>query len=107
MPVPMEPHFFSTDIKFRSSTTHYRNEQEYMGLFDGADAFRWRREASVWYLYSSVAAENIYKFDPQASILCMILCRMPHTAQMLRPLVSTRVRQANKRASLANTLDQD
>ena len=72
MSTPKEPHFFSSDIRFRFRTTHYRNEREYLQLFAGAKDYKRRGEASVWYMYSAVAAENIYRFNPNTLILCMI-----------------------------------
>jgi len=72
MSIPKEPHYFSSDIKFRFRRTHYKNLNEYLQLFAGAGAYKRRGEASVWYLYSAVAAKNIHDFNPKALILCMI-----------------------------------
>jgi hypothetical protein len=63
-----EPHFFNTDERQEVSDL-----EEYMRLFQDA-----RRqhvaigEASVWYLYSSVAVENILHFQPDAKFIVMV-----------------------------------
>lgn len=67
-----EPHYFSDDIDFKFRTSRFDSVQEYQALFEkGADR-RLRGEASVWYLYSRVAAHNIHRYNPDAIILCAI-----------------------------------
>ena len=67
---PKEPHYFAEDFE------QYRlvkSLEEYLGLFqDCQPNNRLVGEASVFYLYSSVALKNIYKFNPQAKIIVML-----------------------------------
>lgn len=68
---PKEPNFFCKDIP---QTREVRSFAEYMELFprdhEGAPAVV--GEASTWYLYSRVAAEEIYRFNPRAAVLAMV-----------------------------------
>ena len=63
-----EPHFFNTDHKrFLNSLEGYER------LFAGADdRYRAVGEASVWYLYSTVAVKNILKYSPEARFIVML-----------------------------------
>ena len=72
MPSTKEPHFFGSDL---SSTKFVRDEREYLDLFANADGARILGEASVYYLYSRMAAKEIIQFNPSARIL--ILLRNP------------------------------
>jgi hypothetical protein len=68
---PKEPHFLADDF------THYKRQlpdrESYLRLFDGAEARHGAiGEASVWYLYSQVAMENIKKLNPAARIIAML-----------------------------------
>ena len=64
-----EPQFFGTDIK----ADHFiRNYDRYLALFEGARDENLIGEASVWYLYSTRAAEEIKEFCPQAKIIIML-----------------------------------
>jgi hypothetical protein len=67
-----EPHFFAAD--FYSFRPYYvQNEQEYFQLFADAQADHLAvGEASVWYLYSSIAAKKIYEFDPAVNIIVLL-----------------------------------
>jgi len=70
MSMPKEPHYFAMDIpKYRD----VKSEEEYLGLFDNAsEKHRIIGEASVFYLYSDVAINNIWKFNPAAKIIVML-----------------------------------
>jgi hypothetical protein len=46
-----------------------RSEEEYLALFRGAEPDQRCGEASATYLYSTEAAENIHRFDPDARII--------------------------------------
>lgn len=72
VPSLKEPHFFATDFhKFRPY--YVQTEYEYLHLFAGArEEHTAVGEASVWYLYSSTAAQNIYEFNPQAHIIALL-----------------------------------
>ncbi len=64
-----EVHFFGSDLPFTKGAL--RDEGAYRALFAGATEPR-RGEASVWYLYSSTAAEEIHTFNPDAKIIVML-----------------------------------
>jgi hypothetical protein len=70
MCTPKEPHYFATDLpNYRSA----RNESEYRKLFrDCSQTDLAVGEGSVWYLYSSEAIENIYRFNPKSKIIIML-----------------------------------
>jgi hypothetical protein len=68
---PKEPHFLADDFP------HYKRDlpdrDSYLRLFDGAeDRHGAIGEASVWYLYSQVAMDNIKKLNPAARIIAML-----------------------------------
>ena len=67
---PKEPHYFATDF------TNYPKSKSlarYLELFQGVENQHLAiGEASVLYLYSLEAIDNIYKFNPQAKIIVML-----------------------------------
>jgi hypothetical protein len=63
-----EPAFFCTDLDLPVDLS-IKDEQQYLGLYLGAGDHKWRGDASAFYLYSSVAAERIKAFCPDARIL--------------------------------------
>ena len=67
---PKEPHYFANDLPGRQSV---RTLNDYIHLFDNANANHIAiGEASVWYLYSDVALQNIKIFDSSAKIIAML-----------------------------------
>ena len=69
-----EPHFFGRDLTFK----RYRRiscEKDYLRLFEGTEDVRRRGEASVWYLYSRTAADEIKQYSSSPKII--ILLRNP------------------------------
>ncbi|MBZ8179763.1 sulfotransferase domain-containing protein [Oscillatoria salina] len=70
MPQDKEPHFFGCDLNY--SSLSIKNEQEYLALFSEAKNGQRIGEASVWYLYSEKAAEEIKNFCPSAQIIIML-----------------------------------
>ncbi len=72
-----QPHYFSTDLWHRHSDFYdaYMTPEGYLSLYKEAQHETVLGEASEWYLYSSTAAEEIHKFNPDAKIL--ILLRNP------------------------------
>ena len=60
-----EPHFFGKDL---FDPKFIRNEKDYLSLFQ-VENQKIIGEASVWYLYSKYAAEEIQKFNPDSKIL--------------------------------------
>ncbi len=66
---PKEPHFFNTDIpRFR----WFETEEAYLDLFSDVGSEHVVGEASILYLYSRDAAENIARFNPDAKILIFV-----------------------------------
>jgi len=70
MSEPKEPHYFAIDIpKYRTIKT----EDEYYNIFDkSTDKHKIIGEASVFYMYSKVAINNIKRFNPDAKIIVML-----------------------------------
>jgi Sulfotransferase family len=67
---PKEPHYFGSDLEFR-----YRRRPsagQYESYFANADGRSRIGEASVWYLYSERAAEEIHAAVPDARIIAML-----------------------------------
>jgi hypothetical protein len=63
-----EPHYFNTDDRQEVSTL-----EAYESLFRGAGQQHLSiGEASVWYLSSAVAVENILRFQPEAKFIVMV-----------------------------------
>jgi hypothetical protein len=64
-----EPHFFAQDL---GTYPRIKSLDDYTGLFAGSTAQHLRvGEASVYYLRSAVAIENIHRFNPDAKIIAM------------------------------------
>jgi hypothetical protein len=89
MPEVKEPHFFATDL----ASPHYiRDESKYLSLFSKAKDEKRAGEASIWYLYSKRAAQEIKDFSTSASIIIML--RSP--ADMLYSLHSQYLYSGNE-----------
>lgn len=69
MPYRKEPHFFGDDLPQRPP---FLNTAKYLKLFAPAGGHRRVGEATVWYLYSVSAAEQIRDFQPEARIIVMV-----------------------------------
>lgn len=69
MPYRKEPHYFGDDLPQRPP---YLDESAYLRLFEGAGSATRVGEATVWYLYSASAAEQIRAFAPDARIIVML-----------------------------------
>ena len=74
-----EPHFFCSDFHLESDRAYgkqlffdFRNESAYLQLFARADGAKIAGESSTNYLYSQVAAEKIYNFNPDAKIIIIL-----------------------------------
>ena len=65
-----EVHFFGRDLNITKGAL--RDERAYLELFAGATTQKRLGEASVWYLYSKTAAQEIYSFNPDAQIIVML-----------------------------------
>jgi hypothetical protein len=68
-PAVKEPHYFCTDLPGMRETA---TEAEYHALFANAGKARVVGEASVLYLYSTAAAEEIRRYNPDARILIFL-----------------------------------
>ena len=65
---PKELHYFGADLETKIKLS----EQEYLKYFQNTGDKKIVGEASVWYLFSKTAAEEIKKFSPDARILIML-----------------------------------
>ena len=67
--VPKEPHFFAIDLP--GHRRKFDTYAKYIRLFENADEHV-VGEASVHYLYSQKAIENIYEFNSEARLIAML-----------------------------------
>ena len=74
-----EPHFFCSDFHLESDRAYgkkrfydFRSESAYLQLFNKAKNVKVAGESSTNYLYSHVAAEKIYNFNPNAKIIIIL-----------------------------------
>ena len=65
-----EVHFFGRDLNITKGAL--RDEVAYLELFSRATTEKRLGEASIWYLYSKTAAQEIYDFNPDAKIIVML-----------------------------------
>ncbi len=70
MPGRKEPHFFGSDLEHVPIDA--RSLDEYLALFAPAGDKKRVGEASVWYLVSQTAAQEIAAFNPEARIIIML-----------------------------------
>ena len=68
VPDRKEIQYFGTDLEHSARPTR----DQYLSYFAGANDDQRPGEASVWYLYSQRAAEEIKQFAPDASIIIML-----------------------------------
>lgn len=66
---PKEPFFFGSDLDSHELKT--KDKEEYLSFFRGSNAFDFRGESTVWYLYSERAHEEIRSFQPDARLIVM------------------------------------
>ena len=66
-----EPHYFATDLAYPNFRT-INDYNEYIRLFKCLPQHLVVGEASVFYLYSSVAINNIYRYNENAKIIAML-----------------------------------
>ena len=69
VPSLKEPQYFCTDFP---GSAQVGSLGEYQALFEGAPIGSLVGEASVWYLYSNVALQNIMTTNPKAKIIVML-----------------------------------
>lgn len=65
-----EPNYFNTDL--HAPVWPCPTFEQYLALFAPATNQKRIGEASVWYLYSSIAAQAIRQFNPSARIIIML-----------------------------------
>lgn len=70
VPPRKELHFFGRDLRFLKGPRLSR--ETYLSHFVRSENARCVGEASVWYLYSTTAAEEIKQFCPHAKIIIML-----------------------------------
>jgi Sulfotransferase domain len=71
MPVVKEMHLFGSDLHFTGG--FYRRRMDaYLAEYASRNSQTRSGEASVWYLYSTRAAEEIHAFEPDANIIIML-----------------------------------
>jgi len=66
-----EIHFFGQDLDMRLARERDTLDA-YLARFEGAEGCKRAGEASVWYVYSRTAAQEIKVFDPDARIIIML-----------------------------------
>ncbi len=67
-----EPHYFASDLEWAPEFGGIKDLEKYQAIFRAASDQTVVGEASVFYLYSQTAAENIRVFSPTAKILCIL-----------------------------------
>ncbi|MFN0019003.1 MAG: sulfotransferase family protein [Pirellulaceae bacterium] len=70
IPARKELHYFGSDLRFLKSERPTR--EEYLAHFAAAQPGQVAGEASVWYLFSELAAKEIREFCPTAKIIIML-----------------------------------
>ena len=68
VPESKELHYFGSDLAF----SHDRSEEKYQEYFKAWGQEKMGGEASVWYLYSQLAASEIKAFNQEAKIIIML-----------------------------------
>src|SRR6185436_17564744 len=90
IPERKELHYFGSDLKFTKSVRPTR--EQYLAHFSPAQPGQIAGEASVWYLFSQLAAKEIHDFCPTAKIIVML--RSP--ADMMYSLHSQYLFESNE-----------
>lgn len=102
-----EPHYFNTDFpRYR----WVKDRDSYLKLFEGAGAASVVGEASVQYLYSEAAAEEIARFNPEAKIIIFVRDQEDFLPSLHNQLVSNgdeTVRDFRRAWQLSGSRDKD
>ncbi|MDG2357844.1 MAG: sulfotransferase [Polaribacter sp.] len=64
--------YFSKQILSKIHIAFVKNKKYYMSLFRNSETFKIRGEGSTSYLYSTLAAKEIYEFNPNAKIIIIL-----------------------------------
>lgn len=67
-----EPHFFGSDLRGERFTMYREKPQRYQALFKTKKDAAYVGEASVGYLFSKQAAQEIHAYNPDAKIIIML-----------------------------------
>lgn len=65
-----EPHYFGSDFEAKRFKRH--GLDFYFSLWADAGDAKWLGEASIYYLYSRVAAQEIHDFNPDSRIIILV-----------------------------------
>ncbi len=71
VPELKEIHYFGKDLDMRLARERDTLE-DYIARFEGGEGAKRAGEASVWYIYSRTAAQEIKDFEPDARIIIML-----------------------------------
>jgi hypothetical protein len=99
-----EPYYFAPDLS--APTSHhlrFRKKENYLKLFAKAKDEEYLGEASVYYLYSKVAAKNILEFNPNSKII--IILRSP--VELINSLYSSNYHSGNEILTLNKALEAE
>jgi hypothetical protein len=79
MSIPKEPAYFAKDLHAesdlfhkKSKYFHFRSENQYFKIFKQCTHEKIAGESTAVYLYSKVAAKEIYTFNPEAKIIMIL-----------------------------------
>ncbi len=96
MPQIKEPQFFCDDFRKEADKYNKKNKyflfnslNDYLKIFKKANKVKCIGEASTLYLYSKIAAKNIYKFNPHAKIIIILREPIDFLISLHRHLVNT------------------
>lgn len=108
-----EPFFFCKDLIREKASFHNREiarasrkESEYLSFFAGVEDEKVIGESTTHYLYSKVAAKEIYKFNPDSQIIILLRNPVDFIYSMYSQYNNTSVDTA-KNLSEALSLEQD
>lgn len=85
-----EPHYFGSDLPLLDS--YVKDYDGYMSLFEGVGNEQVIGEASVWYLESKTAIEELFQFNPDSRLI--VVLRNP--IEMTQSLHSLYLRTGNE-----------
>lgn len=84
-----EPAFFCADLDLPAETS-IKDERQYLAPFAGSENFRWRGDASAYYLYSEIAPARIREYSPDARILIALRPPLEQMRSQYNHLVRSR-----------------
>jgi hypothetical protein len=84
-----EPAFFCTDLDLPPDNS-IKDEQAYLASYAGSEGYRWRGDASAYYLYSEIAPARIREYSPDARILIVLRPPLDQMRSQYNHLVRSR-----------------